>query len=62
MSSRHGWMLLSTPQVNEASGGLELPMVTALAVAGLPVVVVNPRQVRDSAKATGKLCQGVNYL
>ena len=41
----------------EASGGLELPMVTALAAAGLPVVVVNPRQVRDFAKATGKLAK-----
>jgi len=41
----------------EASGGLELPMVTALAVAGLPVVVINPRQVRDFAKATGKLAK-----
>ncbi len=41
----------------EASGGLELSMVTALAAAGLPVVVVNPRQVRDFAKATGKLAK-----
>jgi len=41
----------------EASGGLELPMVTALAVAGLPVVVINPRQVRDFGKATGKLAK-----
>jgi len=41
----------------EASGGLELPVVTALAVASLPVVVVNPRQVRDFARATGKLAK-----
>jgi transposase len=41
----------------EASGGLELPIVAALAVAKLPVVVVNPRQVRDFAKATGKLAK-----
>lgn len=41
----------------EASGGLELRIVTALAAAGLPVVVVNPRQVRDFAKATGKLAK-----
>jgi len=41
----------------EASGGLELPMVTALAIANLPVVVVNPRQVRDFARATGKLAK-----
>ena len=39
--------------VLEATGGLELPVVGALAAAGLPVVVVNPRQVRDFAKATG---------
>ena len=32
--------------VMEATGGLELPLVAALAVAELPVVVVNPRQVR----------------
>ena len=37
----------------EATGGLELPLVAALAAAALPVVVVNPRQVRDFAKATG---------
>ena len=36
--------------VMEASGGLELPLVAALAAASLPVVVVNPRQVRDFAK------------
>lgn len=43
--------------VLEASGGLELPLVAALAVAELPVVVVNPRQVRDFARATGKFGQ-----
>ena len=41
----------------EASGGLELPLVAALAAAALPVVVVNPRQVRDFAKATGTLAK-----
>ena len=41
----------------EASGGLELPIVAALAVEELPVVVVNPRQVRDFARATGKLAK-----
>ena len=39
----------------EATGGLELPLVAALAAEALPVVVVNPRQVRDFARATGKL-------
>ena len=41
----------------EASGGLELPLVAALASAALPVVVVNPRQVRDFARATGTLAK-----
>lgn len=43
--------------VLEATGGLESPLVGALAPAGLPVVVVNPRQVRDFAKATGHLAK-----
>ena len=43
--------------VLEASGGLELPLVAAFAAAELPVVVVNPRQVRDFARATGKLAK-----
>ena len=41
----------------EATGGLELPLVAALAAATLTVVVVNPRQVRDFAKATGTLAK-----
>lgn len=41
--------------VLEATGGLEAPVTAALATAGLPVVVVNPRQARDFAKATGRL-------
>lgn len=43
--------------VLEATGGLELPVVGVLAAAGLPVVVVNPRQVRDFAKAKGRLAK-----
>jgi transposase len=43
--------------VLEATGGLEIPVVAILASAGLPVVVVNPRQVRDFAKATGQLAK-----
>ena len=43
--------------VLEATGGYELLAVAALAAAGLPVVVVNPRQVRDFAKATGQLAK-----
>jgi transposase len=43
--------------VLEATGGLERRAVAALAGAGLPVVAVNPRQVRDFAKATGQLAK-----
>lgn len=43
--------------VLEATGGYELLCVAALAAAGLPVVVVNPRQVRDFARATGQLAK-----
>jgi transposase len=43
--------------VVEATGGLEQPLVAALQVAELPVAVVNPRQARDFAKATGQLAK-----
>lgn len=43
--------------VLEATGGLEIPVVSALHAAGLRVVVVNPRQVRDFAKALGQLAK-----
>jgi len=43
--------------VLEATGGLEIPVTSALASAALPVVVVNPRQVRDFAKAAGQLAK-----
>jgi transposase len=43
--------------VLEATGGREAPVAAALATAGLPVAVVNPRQVRDFAKATGQLAK-----
>jgi transposase len=43
--------------VLEATGGLERLASAALAAAGLPVAVVNPRQVRDFAKATGRLAK-----
>jgi transposase len=39
----------------EASGGWQTQLVAALVHAGLPVVVVNPRQVREFARATGRL-------
>jgi transposase len=43
--------------VLEAPGGLERAATAALATAGLPVVVVNPRQARDFARATGQLAK-----
>jgi transposase len=43
--------------VLEASGGLETALAAALAEAELPLAVVNPRQVRDFAKATGTLAK-----
>jgi transposase len=43
--------------VLEATGGLQVAAVTALALRGVPVAVVNPRQVRDFAKALGRLAK-----
>jgi transposase len=43
--------------VLEATGGYERAVVAALAAARLPVAVVNPRQARDFAKATGQLAK-----
>jgi len=43
--------------VLEASGGYEIPVVEVLVLRSLNVVVINPRQVRDFAKATGKLAK-----
>ena len=43
--------------VLEATGGLEMPVLTALTVAGLPAVAVNPRQTRHFAKAAGLLAK-----
>jgi transposase len=47
--------LAPTLIVLEATGGLEWPVTAVLVAADLPVVVVNPRQVRDFARATGTL-------
>jgi transposase len=49
--------LKPTLVVLEATGGYQTPAATALAVAQVPVAVVNPRQVRDFAKATGRLAK-----
>jgi len=43
--------------VVEATGGLEVPVVRALQRAAIPAAVVNPRQARDFAKATGRLAK-----
>ncbi|MCJ7511244.1 MAG: IS110 family transposase [Dehalococcoidia bacterium] len=43
--------------VLEATGGMEMPVVGALVVAQLPTAVVNPRQVREFARATGRLAK-----
>ena len=43
--------------VMEATGGLEVRIATELASRGLPVAVINPRQARDFAKATGQLAK-----
>lgn len=43
--------------VMEATGGLEMSLAGALAASGMPVAVVNPRQIRDYAKSRGKLAK-----
>jgi transposase len=43
--------------VVEATGGIESRLVAALATRQLPVAVINPRQVRDFARATGELAK-----
>jgi transposase len=43
--------------VFEATGGYELPLYLSLDKAGLPVSPINPRQIRDFAKSTGKLAK-----
>jgi transposase len=60
-----GWQALATQLgalrptlvLLEATGGLELPVAGVLVAAGLPVAIVNPRQVRDFAKARGTLAK-----
>ncbi len=43
--------------VLEATGGYEVTVAAALATAGLPLAVVNPRQIRDFARALGLLAK-----
>ncbi|HEX8361598.1 MAG TPA: transposase [Longimicrobium sp.] len=49
--------LAPTLVVMEATGGLETDVCVALAAHGLPVVVLNPRQVKEFARATGRLAK-----
>jgi transposase len=49
--------LAPTLIVSEATGGFEQVVAGALGSAGLPVVVVNPRQIRDFARALGRLAK-----
>jgi transposase len=53
------WLQTIGPRVIvvEATGGYEAPLVAELGIAALPVAVVNPRQVRDFARATGRLAK-----
>jgi transposase len=43
--------------VLEATGGFEIVVTASLSGAGLPLAVVNPRQIRDFARATGRLAK-----
>jgi transposase len=54
-----GWLQTVRPRliVLEATGGYEAPLVAELGIANLPVAVVNPRQVRDFARASGRLAK-----
>jgi transposase len=49
--------LAPTLVVLEATGGYERMVVGALAAAAVPLVVANPRQIRDFARATGQLAK-----
>ena len=49
--------LAPTLVVMEPTGGFEVPLAAALAAEGLPVAVVNARQIRNYARAIGKLAK-----
>jgi transposase len=56
------WVKTLAPQAPalvllEATGGLERPLVAALEAAAIPCCVINPRLVRDFARATGRLAK-----
>lgn len=52
-----GEVTAATLVVVEATGRYEAACVAALAIAGVPVAVINPRQARDFAKATGQFAK-----
>ena len=49
--------LQPTLVVLEPTGGLEMPAAVALGAAGVPVAIINPRRVRDFARAEGRLAK-----
>jgi transposase len=59
LEALRGWLLEQSPSliVLEATGGFETTVTVDLAAAGLPVVVVNARQVRDFARSIGRLAK-----
>jgi transposase len=61
LATRANWFFATKLQpalvVLEATGRLETATVSALAVTGIPLAIVNPRQVRDFARSTGKLAK-----
>src|SRR5260221_85121 len=59
MAELVAWLQAVHPEVIvlEATGGYEAPVGAALGLAGLPVAVVNPRQVRNFARASGQLAK-----
>jgi transposase len=59
LAALKAWLAQTPAQliVLEATGGVESAVVAELASAGWPLVVVNPRQVRDFARALGKLAK-----
>jgi transposase len=54
---RHIASLQPAGIILEATGNLEMPLAAALQTECLPVVIINPRQVRDFARATGALAK-----
>jgi len=59
MAELVAWLQVVHPAVivREATGGNEAPVVAAVGLAGWPVAVVNPRPVRDLARARGQLAK-----